>query len=41
MEFGGQTDLGRGLGLNTSVEVRGLGGEMRTVSGGLRVALTF
>ncbi|OAN84528.1 hypothetical protein A8B78_06625 [Jannaschia sp. EhC01] len=41
VEFGGQTDLGQGLGINTSVEVRGLGGEMRTVSGGLRVALTF
>ncbi|WP_339982732.1 autotransporter outer membrane beta-barrel domain-containing protein [Gymnodinialimonas ulvae] len=41
VEVGGQTALGSGLNLDISVELSGLGGDMRTVSGGLRIALRF
>jgi hypothetical protein len=41
IELGAESALSSGLGLSTSVELRGLGGDFRTVSGGLRVAFTF
>lgn len=41
VELGAATDLVRGLGLATSVELSGLGGDMETLSGGLRFAFTF
>ncbi len=41
VEVGGEMALGHGMDLSTSVELSGIGGDMRTVSGGLRVALRF
>lgn len=41
VELGGSTGLGNGLGLATSVNLSGLGGDMRTIAGALRVAFTF
>lgn len=41
IEFGGEMDLANGMGLSTSVELSGLGGDMQTVSGGLRVEFQF
>lgn len=41
LELGSTTDMGHGLGLATSVELSGIGGNAQTVSGGVRMALTF
>ncbi len=41
IELGGSTDLGRGFGLSTSVDISGLGGSAETIAGGLRVSLSF
>ena len=41
LELGGSMALSNGLGLTTSVEVSGIGGDTRNVFGGLRVAFTF
>lgn len=41
VEVGSTTDMGHGLGLATSVELSGLGGNAQTVSGGVRMAFTF
>ena len=41
VELGGEMGLGNGMDLSTSVELSGLGGDMQTVSGALRVALRF
>lgn len=41
VEVGGEMALPNGMALSSSVELSGLGGDMQTVSGGLRVALRF
>ncbi|QXT38822.1 autotransporter outer membrane beta-barrel domain-containing protein [Gymnodinialimonas ceratoperidinii] len=41
VELGADMALTSGLGLRSAVEVSGLGGDFRSVSGGLRVAFTF
>lgn len=41
VEVGGEMALSNGMDLSTGVELSGLGGDMRTVSGGVRVALRF
>ncbi len=41
VEVGGEMTLDNGMDLSTSVELSGLGGDMQTVSGALRVALRF
>ena len=41
VEVGGETALGNGFDLSTSVELSGLGDGMETLSGALRLALRF
>ncbi len=41
VEIGGEMALSNGMDLSTSVELSGLGGDMQTVSGALRVAFRF
>ncbi len=41
LEFGFATQLDMGIDLNTSVEIAGLGGDLRQASGGLRIAFNF
>lgn len=41
IELGGSWALGRGLGLDTSLEIGGIGGDLTETSGALRVNFTF
>ncbi|TNF62472.1 MAG: autotransporter domain-containing protein [Rhodobacteraceae bacterium] len=41
LELGGETALANGMQLSTSVEVSGLGGDMQTATGAVKIALRF